>query len=305
MKIFLIGGTGFIGSILVPPFIRNGCSVTQLIPPKRTNRVFDKQVRLIRGNPLKPGTWQRSMGKYDIIINLAGTSIFQRWNSKIKAQIFSSRILTTRNVVEGLKQYNTNVKHLFNASGIGYYGYDADAQFDEKSPPGKSFLASVARDWEEEALKTQSLGLRTVLCRFGIVMGKGGGALKTMLPLFKLFCGGKWGDGKQWFSWIHESDLQKIFFFLFDHETIDGPVNFVSPQPVKNSDLAMHFRDAVKRPTIVPRIPAFLIKSLFGEFSEVFLKGQQVMPRKLLDNGYKFQFPKIKDCIIDNINDSF
>ena len=305
MKVFLVGGTGFIGSILLQPFIQNGFAVTQLITLKSNYRVFEKKVKVVRGDPLKPGTWQKNMGEHDLVINLAGTSIFQRWNQKVKAQIYNSRILTTRNVVSGLGKYNKNVKHLFNASGIGYYGYDAKAVFNEESPPGISFLASVARDWEKEALRADALGIRTVLCRFGIVMGRRGGALKNMLPLFKLFCGGKWGDGKQWFSWLHEDDLQKIYFFLFDHENIDGPVNFVSPYPVTNSDLAMNFRNAIQRKTIIGTIPAFLIKGLLGEFSEVFLKGQQVIPQKLLENGYKFQFPKIKDCIIDNIKNSF
>ena len=305
MKIFIIGGTSFIGSILLQPFIQNGFAVTQLIPPKRTYRGFDKQVKHILGDPLQPGTWQKRMGEHDIVINLAGTSIFQRWNQKVKAQIYNSRILITRNVVGGCEKYNKNIINLFNASGIGYYGYDREVVFDEESPPGKSFLASVARDWEEEARKAESLGIRTVLCRFGIVMGKGGGALKNMLPLFRMFLGGKWGNGKQWFSWIHEGDLKKIFFFLFDHQGISGPVNFVSPYPVKNSELVMHVRDAVHRKTLIGTIPAFLIKGLLGEFSEVFLKGQQVMPKKLLQKGYNFQFPKIKECIIDNINDSF
>lgn len=305
MKIFLIGGTGFIGSILLQPFIQKGLEVTQLIAPKRNYRVYQKQVRIIRGDPLQPGPWQKSMGEHDIVINLAGTSIFQRWNKKVKAQIYKSRILTTRNVVTGLEKYNKNIKHLFNASGVGYYGYDPKTEFDEESPPGKSFLASVASDWEDEALKAEPLGVRTVLCRFGIVMGRRGGALKNMLPLFKLFCGGEWGDGKQWFSWIHEVDLQKIFFFIFDHQTINGPVNFVSPHPVTNSDLVMNIREAMHRKTMIGTIPAFLIQRLLGEFSEVFLKGQKVIPRKLLENGYLFKFPEIKECIQDNLNNNF
>jgi uncharacterized protein (TIGR01777 family) len=305
MKIFVIGGTGFIGSILLQPFVQNGFSVTQLIPPKRNNRVFNKKVKLMRADPLQPGTWQKSMGEHDSIINLAGTAIFQRWNKKVKTQIYNSRILITRNVVTGCEKYNKNIKHLFNASGVGYYGYDSEALFDEESPSGKSFLASVARDWEKEALKAEPLGIRTVLCRFGIVMGRKGGALKNMLPLFKMFCGGKWGDGKQWFSWIHEYDLQKIFFFLFDHENINGPVNFVSPHPVQNKELVVAMRAEVRRKTIVDSIPRFLIELLLGEFSEVFLKGQKVVPQKLLQNGYIFKFPEIKDCIKDNLKESF
>jgi uncharacterized protein (TIGR01777 family) len=304
MKIFLIGGTGFIGSILLPPLIQNGFAVTQLIPPGKTKRVSYQQVKVIQGFPLQPGRWQKSMGEHDVIINLAGTSIFQRWNKKVKDQIYNSRIRTTRNVIGGLEKHNKNIKLLFNASGIGFYGYDEKAVFDEESPPGTSFLASVARDWEGEALKAEPLGIRTVLCRFGIVMGRGGGALKNMLPLFKMFCGGKWGDGEQWFSWIHETDLKKIFFFLFENEKVNGPVNFSSPYPVQNKELVVAMRGEVRRKTIIDSIPRFLIEWLLGEFSEVFLKGQRVIPRKLIDNGYTFTFPEIKECIRDNLDNT-
>ena len=126
-----------------------------------------------------------------------------------------------------------------------------------------------------------------------------------MLPLFKVFCGGKWGDGKQWFSWIHENDLQKIFFFLFDNEEVRGAVNFTSPHPVQNKELVVTMRNEVRRKTIINSIPSFLIELLLGEFSEVFLKGQKVVPQKLLQNGYIFKFPEIKECIKDNLKDSF
>lgn len=302
MKLFLIGGTGFIGKIIVFFLINNGHEVTLLASSTSNTKFLNGKVAVITGNPTKPGTWQKNMVEHDCVINLAGTSIFQRWNKGIKDQIYASRITTTRNVVEGLKTYNKETKHLFNASGVGFYGYDQEALFDEKSPPGNSFLATVAKDWEQEALKAQSLGVRTVLCRFGIVMGRGGGALNNMLQLFKMFCGGTWGSGNQWFSWIHETDLINALDFLLGHKSIEGPVNFTAPNPVQNRELAEKMREVLQRKTIVGAIPGSLIKCLLGEFSEVFLKGQRAIPQKLMDNGYSFNFPDLKGCLIDLIH---
>ena len=301
MKLFLIGGTGFIGKILIPFFMQNGHEVTLLVSSTRNAEVINSKVQVMPGDPTQPGPWQKNMVEHDCVINLAGTSIFQRWNKGIKSQIYTSRIDTTRNVVEGLKTYNHNTEYLFNASGIGYYGYDQETLFDEKSPPGNSFLATVAKDWEAEALKAQSLGVRTVLCRFGIVMGRGGGALTNMLPLFKMYCGGTWGTGNQWFSWIHETDLINALDFLLHNTAIEGPVNFTSPHPVQNRELAEKMREVLQRKTIIGTIPAFLIKSLLGEFSEVFLKGQKAIPRKLMDNGYTFYFADLRECLRDLI----
>ena len=301
MKLFLIGGTGFIGKILVSFFMNNGHEVTLLASSTRNTEFLNRKVAVIAGNPSKPGNWQKNMVEHDCVINLAGTSIFQRWNKRIKSQIYTSRIDTTRNVVEGLKVYNKKTEHLFNASGVGYYGYNQDVVYDEKSPPGDSFLATVAKAWEEEALKAQLLGVRTVLCRFGIVMGRGGGALKNMLPLFKMFCGGTWGTGNQWFSWIHETDLINAFDFLLYNTAIEGPVNFTAPNPVQNSELVEKMKEVLQRKSIIGAIPDSLIKFLLGEFSEVFLKGQKAIPLKLIDNGYTFYYADLKACLIDLI----
>jgi uncharacterized protein (TIGR01777 family) len=304
MKIFLIGGTGFIGRLMVASFIEKGYEVTLLVSSNKKEEVFNQNLEVITGDPTLPGEWQKNMGTHDIVINLAGTSIFQRWNKRIKDEIYTSRITTTVNIVKGLKNYNKEIKHFFNASGVGYYGYHQEALFDEESPPGNSFLAMVARDWEQEALKAQALGVRTVLCRFGIVMGRGGGALKNMLPLFKMHCGGTWGNGKQWFTWIHESDVINGLYFLLHQKCIEGPVNFTAPHPVQNRELTECMRDVLQCKSILPAIPGVLIKLLLGEFSEVFLKGQRAIPGKLVDNGYTFYFSDLRECLIDLLRQS-
>lgn len=299
MKFFFTGGTGFIGNILVGPLLSQGHEVTILVRHRRKAKPTYKHVTILEGDSTASGNWQEQVGEHDVILNLAGVSIFQRWSGKVKNEIYNSRILSTRNIVEALKNSPKKGTQLFSASGVGYYGYHQDDIINENSPPGDSFLARVALDWESEALKAQALGTRVILCRFGIVLGRGGGALKRTIPLFKFFLGGRWGKGNQWFPWLHESDLVGGFLFLLSRQEIQGPINFTAPNPVRNRDMANTLREVLRKRTALPTIPEFLIKGLLGEFSEVFLKGQRVLPQRLLENGYAFQFPKLKDGLIN------
>jgi len=302
MKYFLTGGTGFIGNLLITHLLREGHEITILVGHGRKVKNTHEKVTVLEGNSTASGNWQERVGEHDVILNLAGASIFQRWSSKVKKEIYDSRILSTRNIIEALKNSSNKGIRLFSASGVGYYGYHQDEILNESSPPGDSFLARVAVDWESEALKAQVLGTRVVICRFGIVLGRGGGALKRTIPLFKCFLGGRWGRGNQWFSWVHERDLVGSFLFLLAHEEIEGPVNFTAPNPVHNREMANALREVMRKRTILQAIPEFLIRGIIGEFSEVFLKGQRVLPHRLLENGYVFQFPKMKDCLKNLLN---
>lgn len=301
MKFFFTGGTGFIGNTLVSHLLNEGHEITLLVLPGRKVSNTDRHLTIIEGNPAEPGSWQEDLATHQVIINLAGTPIFQRWNSRVKKAIYDSRILTTRNIVAALGKSNQEGKHLFSASGIGYYGYHDDL-CEEESPPGDSFLARLAVDWEAEALKARTGGTRVVLCRFGIVLGKQGGALKRSIPLFNLHLGGSWGSGEQWFSWIHERDVIDSFLFLLAHREIDGPVNVTAPNPVRNREMVTAFKKALGKKSVIQAIPQPVIQGLLGEFSEVFLKGQRVLPGKLLQHGYHFQFPTLEDSLEDLLN---
>lgn len=301
MKFFFTGGTGFIGNTLVSHLLSEGHKITLLVLPGRKVSNTHRHLTIIEGNPAEPGSWQEAAATHQAIINLAGTPIFQRWNSRVKKTIYDSRILTTRNIVAALDATNQEGKHLFSASGIGYYGY-RDDPCKEESPPGESFLARLAVDWEAEALKARTGGTRVVLCRFGIVLGKQGGALKRSVPLFKLHLGGSWGRGEQWFSWIHERDVIDSFLFVLAHREIEGPVNFTAPNPVRNREMVTTFKKTLCKRSVIKAIPHTVIQGLLGEFSEVFLKGQRVLPGKLLKHGYHFQFPTLEDSLEDLLN---
>ncbi len=296
MKIFITGGTGFIGRSLSKELIKNGYEVTLLMRSLR-KEPFDEKVLLLEGNPNEPGPWQEKIKEHDVIINLAGASIFRRWNNKAKKEIFDSRILTTRHLVEALANRKGKETHLLNASGVGYYGFHRDEILDESSPPGNDFLAQLSSEWESEACNAKKFGVRVVLCRFGIVLGKEGGALSKMLPLFKLHLGSFLGNGKQWFPWIHICDVVNIFLFLLKDIRIEGPVNFTSPNPVLNKEMTKTLRGVLKKTTIVPFIPGFILKLILGKFAKVFLEGQRALPRKLMENGFIFQFPILEKAL--------
>ena len=211
----------------------------------------------------------------------------------------SSRILTTRNLVEALPEKSDHIT-FFSTSAVGYYGFHEDEELSETSPSGTDFLARLADDWESEALKAQTKGARVIMTRFGIVLGKNGGALGQMIPLFKLFLGGPLGSGRQWFSWIHMRDLAEAFIFLFQHQKISGAVNLCAPHPVRNKELGVAIGRVLHRPSFMPA-PGFMIKLILGEFGSILLKGQRVIPRRLLDAGFQFQYSGIDEALKDII----
>jgi hypothetical protein len=156
----------------------------------------------------------------------------------------------------------------------------------------------LAADWEEEARKAEKLGIRVVLTRFGIVLGEEGGALGQMIPMFRWFLGGPLGGGRQWFSWIHRNDLTEAFRFLLNRPEISGPVNFTAPNPVRNREFVAALGKALHRPAMVPA-PGFMLRLALGEFGSVLLKGQKVIPKKLLEGGFQFRFPRIEEALAD------
>jgi hypothetical protein len=299
MNILIAGGSGFIGSILIPPLLQRGNEISVIVSPSKKQTVLPRSVAVIEGDTAHPHFWPDIISKHQVIINLAGSSIFRRWNRTVKEAIFASRISTTAHIVDALKACPPAKKHFFSSSGVGYYGYRMNETLNEASDPGSSFLARLAVAWESEALKSPQFGVRVVLCRFGIVMGNNGGALMAMLPFFKYRCGGRWGNGRQWFSWIHAHDLARAILFLMDHPDIDGSINLTAPNPVTNAQLSQLLNKTLSKRPLLPAIPGFLIKSLLGEFSDVFLKGQRVVPQKLLDRGFQFRFPYLEGCLTD------
>ena len=230
MKVFMTGGTGFVGTYLSRELAQAGHAITVLSRRAHPPAPPQSGISWLTGDPNQEGPWMAAVPEHDWIINLAGASIFSRWTEARKKEIMESRERTTRNLVAALAAGNR--RQLFcSTSAVGYYGPRGDEELTEDSPPDDGFLGELSRLWEAEAMKAQELGVRVVVTRFGVVLGQGGGALSQMTPLFKKFLGGPIGSGVQWFSWIHQADLARAFRFIQENPQISGPVNFHRAQP--------------------------------------------------------------------------
>ena len=263
MKVAIIGGTGFIGNYLQKKY-KNSLVIS--------SSNFD-QIYKIK--------------EYDIVINLAGKPIVKRWNEKYKKLLYSSRIETTKQIVKIINE--SNVKHFISTSAIGYYKNPCIC--DEMSKNGEGFLASLAKDWEREALKCNKL---TTIFRFPVVLGDGG-ALKKMLLPFKLGLGGIIGDGTQKFSWIDIKDLLSIYEFVISNQ-IDGILNVSSPNIVTNYEFTKTLGRVLNRPTIIP-IPKVILKIIFSQASEVLLSNQAMKPKRLIELGYNFEYDNLEKSL--------
>jgi uncharacterized protein (TIGR01777 family) len=294
MKVLITGGLGFVGTQLSIRLLDTGAQITVVDHSPGPKPHTPKSVDYISADTTLKGPWQKEIANHDAIINLAGATIFRRWTQQSKTLMHESRVLTTRNVVEGIPQGKEMV--LCSTSAVGYYGFRDDEEIAEEGPPGNDFLARLCVDWEKEALAATDKGARVVVPRLGIVLGKKGGALGQMIPAFKMFVGGPLGSGDQWFSWIHMEDLISAILFAIEQKDLEGPINLCSPNPVRNKNLAQSLGTVLRRPSLL-KAPGFMIRAMLGEFGNVLLNGQRVLPRKLLKNGFVFQYPEIEKAL--------
>ena len=299
MDIFITGGTGFVGSALSKSFLEKGHSVKILTRRVRPGKEHSGKVSFVEGDPIHKGKWLDQLTDCDIVINLAGASIFKRWTSQYKQKLIESRILTTRNIVEGLVDRKKDNVLLISTSAVGYYGFHGDEELDESASPGSDFLASLSMNWESAANEARKTGVRVIINRFGIVLGQDGGAISMMLPLFKYWMGSPLGNGRQYFSWIHIRDLINIILFQVENKDLNGPFNCTAPNPVTNRELTGAIASAMSKPLFIPPVPGFVLRLIMGEFADVLLKGQKVIPRRLMDAGYRFGFSDIKSALED------
>jgi hypothetical protein len=296
MKIFITGGLGFVGRHLSTALLEDGHHITAVGRSRKpATMIVDPAFDYLSADTTKPGDWQNKVAEHDIVINLAGKSIFTYWTGKVKEQIYNSRILTTRNLADSLAG-NEKKTLFFSTSAVGYYGDRGEDLLTEDEPPGDDFLARIGRDWEQEALKAQTDNIRVVLTRFGIVLGRGGGAMASMVPAFKLFLGGRLGSGRQWFPWIHLHDLIAAYRFAIDHPEITGPANWCAPQSVRNQELTEILARKLNRPVMLPT-PAFVMKTVLGELGAALICSQRAQPAVLLNAGFQFTYGEIDSAL--------
>jgi uncharacterized protein (TIGR01777 family) len=258
--------------------------------------VDHEKYRFISADTTLPGSWQDELKTVDAVINLAGATIFNRWTQAYRQLMYESRILTTRNIVDAMAGNGNAV--LVNASAVGYYGDRKDDILMESEPPGTDFLARLAVDWEAEALKAKETGARVAITRFGVIMGKDGGALDTMVPLFRRYLGGPLGWGRQWFPWIHMDDVIHAIHQIMENKDISGQVNVTAPIPIRQRAFAGALGRQLRRPAFMP-VPPFMIRLIMGELGAALLASQKVMPGQLIRHKYKFKYMEIEPALAD------
>jgi len=299
LNILLIGGTGFVGGALSKALLAAGHKISVLSRSPASDSILQNGTTHIQADVSKPGLWQDKIPDFQVVLNLTGASIFRRWTMRGKQLILDSRVLTTRNIVEAIVKRKGNIEQFFSMSGVGYYGFHGDEILKENSTAGSDFLAQVAARWEEAAEQVKDLGIRPVILRLGHVLGSGGGILPKLSTLADLHLASRWGSGEQWISWIQIDDLARAFLFLLDNQSIRGPVNITSPNPVRNREIMEKLAGIRGEGVFIPPIPRFSLQIMLGEFSTAFLNGQRVLPHILTMNGFFFKYPNLDQALID------
>jgi hypothetical protein len=298
MDFFILGGTGFVGKHLTSYLLSKGHGVTLLVRSESKRESLPDKARTVKGDPMQEGKWQKEAAAAEALVNLVGRNIFTRWTEQEKEAIYSSRIQATRMAVQSLGLSSGPPPCLINANAVGYYPATSEEIFDESDPPGSNFLARVSVDWQKEALEGENLGARVVVTRFAPVLERDGGVLANMLTPFRFGLGGRLGSGKQPFPWVHMLDLVRAIEFCAINEAVRGPVNVCAPEIISNEDFSRALAEALHRPALVP-VPEFAVKLVFGELAQMVLQGPKVLPKALLDHGFDFHFPKIREALQD------
>jgi uncharacterized protein (TIGR01777 family) len=291
MKIAITGASGFIGRRLMKDLRDH--SLTVLSRHAGTN--LPPGVSMLPWNAAAGPPDAAALSGVDAVVHLAGEPIAQRWTPAVKQRIRDSRVAGTRNLVQALAQLPAPPKVLVSSSAIGYYGSRGDEVLTERSAPGSGFLPDICVAWEREADAAAELGIRVVKIRTGVVLAAHGGALQKMLPPFRLGLGGPIGSGKQWMSWIHLDDLVGLVRHAIEGQ-VSGAVNGVAPNPVTNADFTRVLGRVLHRPTVFP-VPAFALRLLFGEMSEVLLGSQRVVPEAAQGSGYRFEYAELEAAL--------
>jgi uncharacterized protein (TIGR01777 family) len=293
MRILVSGATGLVGSALVRHLSSSGAEVLQLV-----RKAARDGSREILWNPSKGIEDVGKLEGLDAVVHLAGEPIAEgRWTEDKKRRIRESRVQGTRVLAEALGGLMQKPSVLLSASAIGYYGSRGSEILTEESQPGDDFLAQVCRDWEEATTPAANAGIRVVEMRFGVILSRQGGALAKMLTPFKLGVGGRLGSGQQYMSWVALDDVVGVIDHLLEKDSLSGPVNTVSPNPVTNLEFTKALGEALSRPTLFPA-PGFALRLAFGEMADVaLLASQRVEPQRLKESGYVFKYPELKDAL--------
>lgn len=283
MHVVVSGGTGFIGKHLVKHLLGRGHSVSVISrDPQRVAGMFDGKAAGC--------TLETLPAKFEGVINLAGATLDKRWTAARKREILDSRVEVTRTLSEAAAA--RGARAFVSGSAIGYYGERGDESCTEETAPGSDFLADVCVKWEQAAQRDD---LRVALVRTGLVVHRSGGALAVMLPLFRWLLGGRLGNGRQYWSWVHVDDIVALFTFALEND-VSGPLNGAAPNPVTNREFTRALAKAVHRPVSLP-VPSFSLRLLYGEMADMLLHGQKVLPERTTSLGFEFKYTQLDNAL--------
>ena len=298
MKVTVSGATGRVGRHLVAALKQRGDDVVAL--SRDAGRATEQLgVQAYAWDLKHEAVPREALAGRDAVVHLAGEDVGQRWSKDVKAEILDSREKGTRNMVHSIFDTKPRPKAFICASASGYYGARGSEPVDEHEPPGSDWLAEVTARWERQA-ETAKVGIRMVIVRTGIVLDPEGGALARMLPFFKAGVGGPIGSGKQYMPWIHLDDLVGIYLAAIDHDRFNGAINASAPEPVTNKQFAKALGSALKRPAVAP-VPGFTIKLMYGEMSQIVLKGVRMIPGRAAELGYEFRHPSLDEALASTL----
>ncbi len=307
MRVVVTGATGFVGQQVVQALLERGDQVTALVRhPQKVPQALQEtaQMTLVPYTPKEAGDWYQALNGANAVIHLAGEPLANgRWTAARKQEIYDSRVTGTQQLVAAIASVQERPQVLVSTSAIGYYGTSDTETFLETNAGGSDFLARVCQDWEAAAQDVTALGVRLVILRFGIVLGRQG-ALAKLLPPFSLYLGGPLGSGQQWFSWIHQQDLVRLILTAVDEPTMQGVYNATAPEPLRMAEFCQVLGEVMQRPSWLP-VPAAVLQLLLGEAADVVLKGQRVLPERTLASGFEFQFPNARAALKDLLNAAF
>ncbi len=302
MRVAITGATGFIGRRLVDRLLADRHEVVALTrDPTRARATLPRAARAVRWDPRAGTVDATALRDLDAVVHLAGESVAGgRWTAARKAAIRDSRVLGTEALMRALTEAPAGARPraLVAASAIGIYGDRGDVELDERAPPGGDFLAEVCSAWEAAARGAADLGVRVAIVRIGIVLGRDGGALGRMLPLFRLGLGGRLGSGRQWMSWIHVDDLVALFVCALANDAVTGVLNGVAPRPVTNAEFTRTLAAALARPAILPA-PAFALRLALGEMATLLLASQRVVANAVRACGFRFEHAELTSALAD------
>jgi uncharacterized protein (TIGR01777 family) len=300
MDVVLTGATGLIGTKLVGALRGRGDGVTVLSrSPEKARAALG--VEAVSWDPMAGPAPAAALAGRDAVVHLAGEPVAQRWNAKVKQAIRDSRETGTRNLVAGLRDVGSDrPSTLVSSSAVGYYGAHGDERVPESTPAGDDFLAGVCVIWEREAQRASELGMRVASIRTGVVLDTAGGALKTMLPPFRLGVGGPVAGGDQYLPWIHVDDLVALYLHALDDPSWSGAYNGSAPEPQTNKDFSKALGRTLRRPAVAP-VPGFALRLLYGDMAEIVTEGQRAVPERALAGGFEFTHPDLDEALADTL----